>query len=219
MIPLVGFLPATDPRVLSTVEAIQRELMEDGLVRRYQTTQTADGLEGSEGVFLACSFWLADNLVLQGRYDDANALFKRLLALARSRPAFRGIRPGLATPSRQLSSGLLSSRDDQYRAQSLQPWPRPSARQRIRSGTTATYHQGWRACPAPVSPRTLPATRPSETAAAQAHLPAGRASALPSRMQESIGLPKCLRPQGHSPSGPTKFFITASECRSHRGQR
>lgn len=81
MIPLVGFLPATDPRVLSTVEAIQRELMEDGLVRRYQTTQTADGLEGSEGVFLACSFWLADNLVLQGRYDDANALFKRLLAL------------------------------------------------------------------------------------------------------------------------------------------
>ncbi len=67
--------------MISTVEAIQRELMEDGLVRRYQTGQTADGLAGSEGVFLACSFWLADNLVLQGRYDEATALFQRLLAI------------------------------------------------------------------------------------------------------------------------------------------
>ena len=81
MIPLVGFLPATDPRVIGTVSAIQRELMEDGLVRRYQTEQTNDGLEGSEGVFLACSFWLADNLVLQGRHDEARGLFQRLLAL------------------------------------------------------------------------------------------------------------------------------------------
>ncbi len=81
MIPLVGFLPATDRRMTCTVAAIQRELMEDGLVRRYQTQQTADGLEGSEGVFLACSFWLADNLVLQGRYDEARAMFQRLLAL------------------------------------------------------------------------------------------------------------------------------------------
>lgn len=81
MIPLVGFLPPTDPRMISTVEAVQRELMEDGLVRRYQTGQTDDGLEGTEGVFLACSFWLADNLVLQGRYDEATALFQRLLAI------------------------------------------------------------------------------------------------------------------------------------------
>ena len=82
MIPLVGFLPATDTRMRGTVTAIERELMHAGLVRRYQTETTADGLPPGEGVFLACSFWLADNLVLQGRYDDAKALFQRLLALA-----------------------------------------------------------------------------------------------------------------------------------------
>ncbi len=82
MIPLVGFLPATDPRMRSTVAAIERELVHGGLVRRYQTEETKDGLPPGEGVFLACSFWLADNLVLQGRYDDATALFRRLLALA-----------------------------------------------------------------------------------------------------------------------------------------
>ncbi len=82
MIPLVGFLPATDPRMRGTVAAIERELMHAGFVRRYQTETTADGLPPGEGVFLACSFWLADNLVLQGRYDDAKELFQRLLALA-----------------------------------------------------------------------------------------------------------------------------------------
>ncbi len=82
MIPLVGFLPATDPRMRSTVAAIERELVHGGLVRRYQTEQVVDGLPAGEGVFLACSFWLADNMVLQGRYDDASALFGRLLALA-----------------------------------------------------------------------------------------------------------------------------------------
>jgi GH15 family glucan-1,4-alpha-glucosidase len=83
MIPLVGFLPATDERVQSTVAAIQAELTEDGLVRRYQTdaSQAVDGLTGSEGVFLACSFWLADNLHLMGRRDEAQELFERLLAL------------------------------------------------------------------------------------------------------------------------------------------
>lgn len=65
-----------------TVAAIERDLMHGGLVRRYQTGETKDGLPPGEGVFLACSFWLADNLVLQGRYDDARALFTRLLALA-----------------------------------------------------------------------------------------------------------------------------------------
>jgi GH15 family glucan-1,4-alpha-glucosidase len=82
MIPLVGFLPATDPRMRGTVAAIERELVHGGLVRRYQTENTKDGLPPGEGVFLACSFWLADNFVLQGRYDDATALFRRLLALA-----------------------------------------------------------------------------------------------------------------------------------------
>jgi GH15 family glucan-1,4-alpha-glucosidase len=65
-----------------TVAAIERELMHDGLVRRYLPHETEDGQSGSEGVFLACSFWLADNMALQGRHDDARALFERLLALS-----------------------------------------------------------------------------------------------------------------------------------------
>jgi GH15 family glucan-1,4-alpha-glucosidase len=81
LIPLVGFLPPNDPRVRSTVEAIERHLMVDGFVLRYDTATSSDGLTGSEGAFLACSFWLADNLVLLGRRDDARRLFQRLLTL------------------------------------------------------------------------------------------------------------------------------------------
>jgi GH15 family glucan-1,4-alpha-glucosidase len=81
LIPLVGFLPPNDPRVRSTVEAIERHLMSDGFVLRYDPGAGSDGLPGSEGAFLACSFWLADNLVLLGRRDDARRLFQRLLAL------------------------------------------------------------------------------------------------------------------------------------------
>lgn len=79
---LVGFLPPDDPRIIGTVEAIERELLQDGLVKRYNTEGGADGLKGGEGVFLACSFWLASNLHLIGRTDDARALFERLLALS-----------------------------------------------------------------------------------------------------------------------------------------
>jgi GH15 family glucan-1,4-alpha-glucosidase len=81
LIPLVGFLPADDPRVRSTVEAIGRDLMINGLVRRYHTHETNDGLSGQEGVFLACSFWYVDNLALQGRHEEARAMFERLLSL------------------------------------------------------------------------------------------------------------------------------------------
>jgi GH15 family glucan-1,4-alpha-glucosidase len=83
MIPLVGFLPPDDDRVIRTVEVIQDELCADGLVLRYRTdgTEASDGLEGDEGAFLACSFWLVDNLVLVGRYAEARALFERLLGL------------------------------------------------------------------------------------------------------------------------------------------
>ncbi|MFC7474490.1 glycoside hydrolase family 15 protein [Dankookia sp. GCM10030260] len=81
MIPLVGFLPPEDPRVAGTVAAIERELLRDGLVRRYDTATVADGLPPGEGAFLACSFWLADNYVMLGRRDEARALFERLLAL------------------------------------------------------------------------------------------------------------------------------------------
>lgn len=81
MLPLVGFLPADDPRIISTVAAIEKHLLVDGLVARYNTNSAVDGLPGNEGAFLACSFWLADNYVLQNRMDDAQALFERLLAL------------------------------------------------------------------------------------------------------------------------------------------
>ena len=82
LLPLVGFLPPEDPRIRGTVEAIGRDLMVNGLIRRYLTTETKDGLSGDEGVFLACSFWYVDNLVLQNRHAEARALFDRLLALA-----------------------------------------------------------------------------------------------------------------------------------------
>jgi GH15 family glucan-1,4-alpha-glucosidase len=80
-IPLVGFLPAGDPRVRGTVEAIQRELMADGFVARYPTETGVDGLPPGEGAFLACTFWLADNLILLGRRDEARQLFERLVGL------------------------------------------------------------------------------------------------------------------------------------------
>jgi GH15 family glucan-1,4-alpha-glucosidase len=84
LIPLVGFLPADDPRVVGTVDAIQRELMRDGLVERYRADDEnigVDGLPPGEGVFLPCSFWLAAVLAKQGRYDEALELFERLLSL------------------------------------------------------------------------------------------------------------------------------------------
>ena len=81
LIPLVGFLPPSDPRVRSTVQEVERRLMVDGFVMRYDTNATTDGLAGNEGAFLACSFWLADNLILLGRHKDARRLFERLLSL------------------------------------------------------------------------------------------------------------------------------------------
>ncbi|HXQ61708.1 MAG TPA: glycoside hydrolase family 15 protein [Acidimicrobiales bacterium] len=84
MIPLMGFLPATDERVRSTIEAIERDLTEDGFVLRYRAddAHAVDGLTGHEGAFLACSFWLADCLHMIGRHDDALALFERLVGLS-----------------------------------------------------------------------------------------------------------------------------------------
>jgi GH15 family glucan-1,4-alpha-glucosidase len=81
LLPTTGFLPASDPRVRATIEAVERELLCDGFVMRYDTGATDDGLPAGEGVFLACSFWLADAYVMLGRVDEARALFERLLAL------------------------------------------------------------------------------------------------------------------------------------------
>ncbi|HJR66987.1 MAG TPA: glycoside hydrolase family 15 protein [Gemmatimonadaceae bacterium] len=80
-IPLVGFLPPEDPRVVGTITAIEQRLVADGLVYRYDSELTDDGLPAGEGAFLACSFWLADNLALIGRREDARRLFEHLLGL------------------------------------------------------------------------------------------------------------------------------------------
>jgi GH15 family glucan-1,4-alpha-glucosidase len=81
MIPLVGFLPPGDPRVVGTLQAIERHLMVDGFVARYATKEEVDGLPPGEGAFLACTFWFADNLYMLGRQDEARNIFKRLLHL------------------------------------------------------------------------------------------------------------------------------------------
>jgi GH15 family glucan-1,4-alpha-glucosidase len=84
VIPLVGFLPADDPRMIGTVAAIERDLVHDGLVYRYahdEEGRIIEGLPPGEGAFLPCTFWYVDNLALQGRLDEAEALFQRLLDL------------------------------------------------------------------------------------------------------------------------------------------
>ena len=81
MVPLVGFLPGDDPRVVATVEAIQRELTHDGFVHRYDTDAVDDGVGGPEGTFVMCTLWLVDALVLMDRRTEAEALFERVLAL------------------------------------------------------------------------------------------------------------------------------------------
>jgi GH15 family glucan-1,4-alpha-glucosidase len=81
LVPMVGFLPPDDPRVRGTLAAIERRLLRDGFVLRYDTGEPTDGLPPGEGAFLACNFWLVDNYVLQQRFDDAWALFERLVSL------------------------------------------------------------------------------------------------------------------------------------------
>ena len=81
MVPLVGFLPPHDERVAGTVAAVERTLLRDGFVLRYETDDEHDGLPPGEGAFLACTFWLVDNYALAGRLDEARSVFERLLAL------------------------------------------------------------------------------------------------------------------------------------------
>jgi GH15 family glucan-1,4-alpha-glucosidase len=81
LMPALGFLPASDPRVQGTIKAIEKNLLRDGFVLRYQTDATGDGLPGDEGAFLACSFWLVDAYAYSGRRKEAEALFQKLLSL------------------------------------------------------------------------------------------------------------------------------------------
>ncbi len=82
LLPLLGFLPPSDPRIVGTVAAVEKYLLHDGFVMRYRTTEFDDGLPPGEGTFLACSFWMVDNLALQGRVKEATAMYERLLSLA-----------------------------------------------------------------------------------------------------------------------------------------
>jgi GH15 family glucan-1,4-alpha-glucosidase len=81
LLPMIGFLPPEDPRVRGTLRAVERRLLVDGLVMRYDTAGSRDGLPAGEGAFLACSFWLVDAYVMQHRWHDARVLFRRLLDL------------------------------------------------------------------------------------------------------------------------------------------
>ena len=119
LIPQMGFLPPDDKRVIGTIEAIQRELStSDGFILRYPTDgedEGVDGLPGDEGAFLACSFWMADDLAMIGRVDEARKLFEKLLAAAqRPRPAGRGVGPAPAAPGRQLPAGLQPRPADRH---------------------------------------------------------------------------------------------------------
>ena len=95
LIPRVGFLPADDSRVIGTIDAIQRDLTQDGFVLRYRSAGSDDGLPGGEGVFIACSFWLVNALQGAGRTDEAVALVERLLDLRNGRQV-AGLLEGLA---------------------------------------------------------------------------------------------------------------------------
>ena len=81
MIPLVGFLPADDPRIAGTLNAIERELLIDGFVKRHLTHENVDGLPPGEASFIACSFWYVDNLLVTGRREEAEKMFERLLSI------------------------------------------------------------------------------------------------------------------------------------------
>ena len=82
LLPVIGFLPVSDSRIAGTIAAIEHELVQDGFMLRYRTEAGVDGLPGDEGAFLACSFWLVDAFMMQGRVAEAKSLFERLLALA-----------------------------------------------------------------------------------------------------------------------------------------
>jgi GH15 family glucan-1,4-alpha-glucosidase len=142
VIPLVGFLPATDPRVLGTVKAVEKSLLVDGFVLRYDSAATDDGLPAGEGAFLACSLWLADNYVLTGRHDDAVRIFERLLALRNDVGLLaEGYEPSL---SRQMGNfpqafshvALLSTAFNLGRADNHTPKP---VEQRTQDGALAPH--------------------------------------------------------------------------------
>ena len=130
LVAQTGFVKPDDPRFVGTVEAIERELLVDGFVRRYHTHEVDDGLRPGEGAFLACSFWLADAYVSIGRREDAKAAVQAPARHPqRPRPARRGVRARSQAPAGQLPAGLQPRGADQHR---LQPDARREAAQAAR---------------------------------------------------------------------------------------
>ena len=126
MLPMVGFLPPDDPRVRGTIAAVERELLVDGFLLRYDTRAGTDGLPGREGAFLACTFWLVDAYVLMKRIDDARRLYERLLALRNDVGLLsEEYDPVAEAAGRQLPAGVLAHR---AREQCPQPGGSPQAR-------------------------------------------------------------------------------------------
>ena len=118
LLPCIGFLPVTDPRIADTIAAIERHLVRDGFVMRYSTEEVDDALPPGEGAFLACSFWLVDVYMLQDRCDDAERLFRRLVGLCNDVGLLsEEYDPRGETPGRQFPAGLLASGADQQRLQ------------------------------------------------------------------------------------------------------
>jgi GH15 family glucan-1,4-alpha-glucosidase len=140
LLPLVGFLPPSDPRIVATLAAIQRDLTVDGLVLRYHTDERispeaadADGLPGDEGSFLICSFWLVDNLALVGRLGEATDLFERLAGLSNDVGLFSEEYDPVAgrmlgnLPQAFSHVGLINAAHSIARARAGQEHPRSSA--------------------------------------------------------------------------------------------
>ncbi|WUT00600.1 glycoside hydrolase family 15 protein [Streptomyces sp. NBC_00708] len=170
LIPSVGFLPADDPRVIGTVDAVRRELASpDGLVSRYPTSGEdagVDGLAGDEGAFLLCSFWLVDALALTGRVDEATALFEHVLTL-------------------RSELGLLAEEYDPVRGRQLGNFPQAFSHMGLIQSARLLAHLAARPAPPGASSRSL---RPAWAGPVNAG-PGGGAQPMPSTMRKSRSTP------------------------------
>jgi GH15 family glucan-1,4-alpha-glucosidase len=176
LIPRVGFLPGEDPRTVGTVEAVQRELTQDGFLLRYSTEESEDGLPPGEGAFLPCSFWLADALAMAGRRDEALALYERLAGLANDVGLFSeeydpatgrlvGNFPqafthvALVTSATTLSGARARSAPVGGSAPPRREQPRPASPDRPRDATGRRARTGAAGPPAPPAARRRPPSR------------------------------------------------------------
>ena len=146
MLPLVGFLPPDDERVVATVQAIDRELTSDGFISRYHPNQDLDGLPQGEGAFLLCSFWMAQALALMGRTRDATERLRTVARVAQRRgSAVRGVRPENEAVARQHPAGVQSHRVGQHLdvAQRYGTSPGPVDQRRDRRRCERLSDGGW----------------------------------------------------------------------------